>query len=87
MATETQLLVTPTDARGPGRREGLATIGFKLDTIFATMRASLDTQGRVATVLEERIAPGVALQLCGEMDYGRGQGGQGKVGIGFTMEV
>ena len=55
--------------------------------MFATLRASFDTQGRLSTVLEERIAPGVGIHLCGEMDYGKGNGGQGKVGIGFTLEM
>lgn len=87
MATEAQLLVSGGDARGIGRREGLATVGFKLDTLFASVRGSVDTHGRVATLLEERIAQGMALHLSGEIDFGRGNGGVGKVGIGFTMEM
>lgn len=71
----------------PARREGIASLGFKLDTLFATIRGALDSQGRLSTLIEERIAPGVAFQICGEMNYGRGDGGDGKVGVGFTMEL
>jgi mitochondrial import receptor subunit TOM40 len=87
MATEAQLLVSGGDAHGLGRREGLATVGFKLDTLFASIRASIDSHGRVATLVEERVAQGMALNLAGEIDFGRGNGGVGKVGIGFTMEM
>ncbi len=88
MATEVQILTTPGEnSQILGKREGIATFGFKLDTVFATIRACFDSHGKVCTVLEERIAPGVAFQLSGEMNYGKGQGGEGKVGIGFTMEL
>ena len=42
---------------------------------------------RISTVLEEKIAPGLSFQITGEMDYSKGQGGQGKVGVGFTLEA
>jgi mitochondrial import receptor subunit TOM40 len=82
VATEVQLLAD----QASGRREGIAMLGWKLDTIFATIRSSIDTQGRISTVLEERIAPGISLQLSADMNYGKSLGGEGKVGIGFTME-
>ncbi|KAI9031294.1 eukaryotic porin-domain-containing protein [Hyaloraphidium curvatum] len=72
---------------GGGRREAVATVGFKVDTIFATIRGSVDTHGKVQTVMEERMAQGLTLQLTGEMDYSKGQGGAGKVGIGFALEI
>ena len=82
VATEVQLLAD----QASGRREGIATFGWKLDTVFATIRSSIDTQGRIGTVLEERIAPGIGLQLSAEMNYGKSIGGEAKIGIGFTME-
>jgi mitochondrial import receptor subunit TOM40 len=82
VATEVQLLADPAS----GRREGIAMLGWKLDTLFASIRSSIDTQGRISTVLEERIAPGISLQLSADMNYGKSLGGEGKVGIGFTME-
>ena len=83
IATEVQLLA---EQGRSGRREGIATLGWKFDTLFATIRSSIDTHGRISTVLEERIAPGIALQLSADMNYTKGIGGEGKVGIGFTME-
>lgn len=48
---------------GGGRREAVATVGFKLDTIFATIRGSVDTHGKVNAMMEERMAQGLALQV------------------------
>jgi len=85
VASELQLLITPKSAGS--KREGIANMGFKLDTIYATIRGMIDTHGRVSTVLEEKIAPGLSFQITGEMDYSKAQGGQGKVGVGFTLEA
>ncbi|KAJ3409909.1 hypothetical protein CcCBS67573_g01147 [Chytriomyces confervae] len=88
VAADVQMLITPNSlAGGPGRREGIASVGFKLDTVYATMRGMLDTMGRVSAVLEERMAPGLSFQVCGEIDYSKGGGGVGKVGLGFTLEA
>ncbi|KAJ3139080.1 translocase of outer mitochondrial membrane [Physocladia obscura] len=85
VAADIQMLITPTtEAAGPGRREGIASVGFKLDTVYATIRGMFDTMGRVSTVLEERMAPGLSFQVSGELDYAKGGGGVGKVGLGFT---
>jgi len=64
LATELQMLVTPGSMGGEGRREGIASVGFKLDTLFSTVRGMVDTSGRVSAVLEERLAQGLALQVC-----------------------
>jgi len=80
MATELQALVGP-------RKEALCTAGFKLDTHYATIRGIVDSKGKVGTVLEERLAPGFAFTLSGEMDYSKGQGGVGKLGFGFSLEA
>ncbi|KAJ3417399.1 translocase of outer mitochondrial membrane [Chytridiales sp. JEL 0842] len=87
VATEVQMLIVPGGPRTESRREGIATAGFKLDTIFATIRGALDTTGRVSAVVEERIAPGLSFQICGEIDYSKVPGGQGRVGLGFTLEA
>ncbi|KAI8621116.1 eukaryotic porin-domain-containing protein [Chytriomyces sp. MP71] len=88
VAADVQMLITPNSAAaGPGRREGIASVGFKLDTVYATMRGMFDTMGRVSAVLEERMAPGLSFQVCGEIDYSKGGGGVGKVGLGFTLEA
>ncbi|KAI9093823.1 eukaryotic porin-domain-containing protein [Phlyctochytrium arcticum] len=85
--TELQLLMTRASAMGEGRREGIASLGFKLDTLNASIRAMVDTAGRLSAVLEERIVGGLAFHLSGEIDYAKGGGGQGRVGIGFTLEA
>ncbi|KAJ3346596.1 translocase of outer mitochondrial membrane [Entophlyctis luteolus] len=88
VAADVQMLITPaTVAAGPGRREGIASVGFKLDTVYATIRGMFDTMGRVSTVLEERMAPGLSFQVSGELDYAKGGGGIGKVGLGFVLEA
>jgi len=80
MATELQALLGP-------RKEAICTAGFKLDTHYATIRGIVDSNGKVGTVLEERLAPGFAFTLSGEMDYSKGQGGVGKLGFGFSLEA
>ncbi|KAJ3287789.1 translocase of outer mitochondrial membrane [Borealophlyctis nickersoniae] len=87
VSAEAQLLASKASHMGEGRREGIATVAFKLDTISSTIRGQIDTQGRLGAVLEERIAPGISLQLAGEIDYAKGGGGQGRVGCGFTLEM
>ncbi|TPX31497.1 hypothetical protein SmJEL517_g05192 [Synchytrium microbalum] len=87
VAAELQLLITMGSARSEGVRQGIASVGFKMDTVFATVRGMVDTQGKVSTVIEERLAQGLSFQLSGEMDYSKGQGGAGRVGIGFTLEA
>lgn len=42
---------------------GIATVGFKLDTVFATIRTALESTGRLATVLEEKITPNLSFQV------------------------
>ncbi|KAI8996090.1 eukaryotic porin-domain-containing protein [Gaertneriomyces semiglobifer] len=85
--SELQLLLTKASVMGPGQREGIANVGFKLDTINSTIRGMVDTTGRLAAVLEERIAGGLSFQMSGELDYAKGGGGVGRVGLGFTFEA
>ena len=63
LAAEVQLLATPSSSRIEGRREAVATVGFKLDTLFATMRGSVDSAGKISAVLEERLAQGLSFQV------------------------
>ncbi|KAJ3212658.1 translocase of outer mitochondrial membrane [Dinochytrium kinnereticum] len=88
VGTELQLLTTPASKSGAeGKREGIASAGFKLDTVYATVRGMIDSHGRISSIVEEKMAPGLSFQLCGELDYARGGGGQGRVGIGFSLEA
>lgn len=70
-----------------GRREGVCTLSHKVQTIFANVRSLIDTTGRVATVVEWAVAPGLIFNIGAEVEYGKGQGGVGKVGLGFSMEM
>jgi mitochondrial import receptor subunit TOM40 len=63
VATEVQLLVVPAGPRAEARREGVASAGFKLDTVYATIRGGVDTTGRVSAAVEERMAPGLSFQV------------------------
>ncbi|TPX51044.1 hypothetical protein SeMB42_g01426 [Synchytrium endobioticum] len=87
VAAELQLMVTMGSTRSEGMRNGLASVGFKMDTVFATVRGMIDTSGKVSTVIEERLAQGLSFQISGEMDYYKGQGGAGRVGVGFSLEA
>lgn len=51
------------------RREGVTTIGAKYDFRGSTMRAQVDTTGRLGCLLEKRVAPMVTLAFSGEMDH------------------
>lgn len=61
---------------GPGRREGVTTIGAKYDFRNSTFRAQLDSLGKLSCLLEKRVAPAVTLTFSGDMDHS-------KVGCGF----
>ncbi|KAI8850501.1 eukaryotic porin-domain-containing protein [Chytridium lagenaria] len=87
IGTELQMLATPASRGSDGKREGIASAGFKLDTVYATVRGMVDSMGRVSSVIEEKMAPGLSFQICGELDYARGGGGQGRVGVGFSLEA
>ena len=43
----------------------VATVGFKLDTVFATIRSAFESTGKLTTVLEEKITPNMSFQVKG----------------------
>ena len=79
MVAELQMLLTGASRAGePGRREGIqflpyfsliimnigiATVGFKLDTLFATIRTAIESSGKLSTVLEEKVTPNLSFQV------------------------
>ena len=65
------------------RKDAVATVACKLDFKQSTLRAQADTLGRVALVLEEKLAPGFSLFLCGEMDHLKNNS---RFGVGINME-
>lgn len=65
VGSELQFFATRSNkqSREFGRREGIASVGFKLDTVFATIRGMLDTHGKVSAIIEERLAQGLSFQV------------------------
>ncbi|KAG9124838.1 translocase of outer mitochondrial membrane [Ceratobasidium sp. 392] len=67
----------------PGRRDAIATVGAKWDLRMSTMRAQVDSTGKVAALLEQRFAPTFAFLVGGEIDHVKNQS---KVGVGIMLE-
>lgn len=70
------LTVAPGRSRGGGgmmggglSKEGVATVGAKYDFRSSTFRAQLDSSGRLACLLEKRIAPAVQVTFAGDIDH------------------
>jgi mitochondrial import receptor subunit TOM40 len=53
----------------PGRRDAIATVGAKWDLRMSTMRAQVDSNGKIAALLEQRFAPTFAFLVGGEIDH------------------
>ncbi|KAJ9081316.1 translocase of outer mitochondrial membrane [Entomophthora muscae] len=68
----------------PGKRDAICTLGAKFEFKQATMRTQIDTTGRVATLLEERIAPPLALLLSADLDHFKGQS---RFGLGVRFSI
>lgn len=56
---------------GGPTKEGLATIGAKYEFRASTFRAQLDSGGRVACLLDKRVAPTVQVTFAGEIDHSK----------------
>lgn len=68
----------------PGNRDAICTLGAKFEFKQATMRTQIDTTGRVATFLEERIAPPLTLLLSADLDHFKGQS---RFGLGVRFSI
>jgi len=66
------------------RRESVFTAGAKFDLRTATIRTQLDSLGRVMTVLEEKLAPGLSLLLAAELDHAKTTS---RFGVGLTLQA
>ena len=70
------LQVAPAIA-GPGMmsigssKEGVATLGAKYEFRQSTFRAQGDSKGRLACLLEKRVAPAVQVTFAGEIDHAK----------------
>lgn len=54
-----------------GGAEGVTTIGTKYDFRQSSFRAQLDSNGRVAALLEQRVAQAVQVTFYGELDHAK----------------
>lgn len=77
LGTEMQMLLV-----GP-RKDAVTSVGAKFEYRQATLRAQVDSTGRVGMFLEEKLFPGFALLLSGEIDHVRSVS---RFGVGITME-
>eukprot|EP00033_Pygsuia_biforma_P002220 GCRY01002460.1.p1 GENE.GCRY01002460.1~~GCRY01002460.1.p1 ORF type:complete len:331 (-),score=47.03 GCRY01002460.1:558-1490(-) len=63
-------------------RESVCGIGYKFDLRQACVRGMVDSTGKVSCLLEEKLAPGVSLNLSGEIDHSTKDA---RFGIGLTV--
>lgn len=78
-----QAMVTPDSPMGPGKREATATLGAKYEFRMSTFRGQVDSQGKVAMLLEQRFTPAFAFLVGGEIDHWKGTS---KIGMGVMIE-
>lgn len=68
----------------PFSREAVCSVGGRWEFAAASIRAMIDTKGRVQMALEERLAQGFAILINGELDHWKGQS---RFGVGLQMET
>ncbi len=56
---------------GMSKNDGVATIGAKYDFRTSVFRGQIDSQGKVACLLEKRLAPPVQITFAGELDHSK----------------
>ncbi|KAL7625662.1 translocase of outer mitochondrial membrane [Parahypoxylon ruwenzoriense] len=69
---------------GSMRKEGLTSVGIKYDFRMSTFRAQIDSSGKLACLLEKRVAPPVTMSFCADVDH---FGQSAKVGLGISIEA
>ena len=67
---------------GP-QMEAVASIGSKMEYRQASIRAQLDSLGKIAVFLEERLMGRMAFLISGEIDHLKGKS---KFGVGLSIE-
>ena len=53
----------------PQRRDAIATVAAKYDLRLSTLRAQIDSTGKVGMLLEQKIAPTFTFSVGGELDH------------------
>lgn len=65
-------------------RDSVLAIGAKYDFKQSTFKTMLDSQGKITSVLEQKLAPGISFLLSGELDHLKGAS---KFGYGLQFEM
>lgn len=68
---------------GPIGSEGVTTVGAKYDFRMSTLRAQVDSTGKLACLMERRVAPMVQLTFASEMDHVKKTA---KIGLAVSIE-
>ncbi|EPS41094.1 hypothetical protein H072_5012 [Dactylellina haptotyla CBS 200.50] len=79
---ESTLKIVPI-APGVFGGEGITTVGAKYDFRQSSLRAQVDTAGKLGVFMERRVAPMVSLTFSGEMDHFKSTA---KVGLSVSIE-
>lgn len=77
LATELQLAQNSMNAT----QVNLA-VGAKFDFRQSTLRSTIESSGKVSTVLENRLSPAISFTISGELDHKKGNS---KMGLGFMF--
>jgi mitochondrial import receptor subunit TOM40 len=77
LASELQMLLF-----GP-RKDAVSTVSAKFEYRQSTIRAQLDSTGKIGLLMEEKLFPGFSLLLSGEIDHVKNSS---RFGVGLNME-
>ncbi|KAM7204123.1 Eukaryotic porin/Tom40 [Rhypophila sp. PSN 637] len=69
---------------GPLQKEGITTVGAKYDFRMATLRAQVDSKGKLSCVLEKRVAPVMTMTFAADVDHFTQTS---KIGVGISIEA
>lgn len=83
VALDFQTVLEPEGMMGPAKREAIATLGAKYEFRMSTLRAQLDSAGKVGMLLEQRFTPVFAFLVGGEIDHVKNTS---KIGLGIMIE-
>ncbi|KAH8926989.1 hypothetical protein BT69DRAFT_1258672 [Atractiella rhizophila] len=79
MASELNLQIDPR----PRNREALARVGARYEFRASQARVMVDSAGKVAAILEQKISPTLGFTVCGEIDQVKHSS---RWGVGLTIE-
>ncbi|KAL7424219.1 translocase of outer mitochondrial membrane [Cryptotrichosporon argae] len=83
VALDFNTVFQPASMMGPAKREAITTLGAKYDFRMATVRGQIDSNAKLAMVLEQRFTPAFAFLVSGEIDHKKNTS---KFGLGVMIE-